>query len=387
MRIGIEAQRLFRPHKHGMDRVVLELIRHLQILDKENEYFVFVKPDVDNQVIKNTDNFTIVEVPGGAYPIWEQLKLPKLAKAYQCDVLHCTSNTAPWSVKMPLITTLHDIIFKESSIVEQLISSASWYQKMGNLYRRWVVNRVVKRSDQLITVSNYEKQNITHSYSLNNNAIATVYNGVNSQFTAVFESTTVEAVKAKYQLPDQFLLHIGNTDPRKNTARVLEAFYQYIQETSEVIPLVLMGLNQAQLKTILKTTGLDNQLREYIVLTGYVADDDLPVIMHLSELFLFPSLREGFGIPIIEAMACGVPVITSNTSSMPEVAGNAACLVVPTSTKSIFEAIIKIRTDSNYRATLVERGLERYKSFSWNHTAQKVLDIYQQFNNKNTNRL
>lgn len=387
MRIGIEAQRLFRPHKHGMDRVVLELIRHLQILDKENEYFVFVKPDVDNQVIKNTDNFTIVEVPGGAYPIWEQLKLPKLAKAYQCDVLHCTSNTAPWSVKMPLITTLHDIIFKESSIVEQLISSASWYQKMGNLYRRWVVNRVVKRSDQLITVSNYEKQNITHSYSLNNNAITTVYNGVNSQFTAVFESTTVEAVKAKYQLPDQFLLHIGNTDPRKNTARVLEAFYQYIQETSEVIPLVLMGLNQAQLKTILKTTGLDNQLREYIVLTGYVADDDLPVIMHLSELFLFPSLREGFGIPIIEAMACGVPVITSNTSSMPEVAGNAACLVVPTSTKSIFEAIIKIRTDSNYRATLVERGLERYKSFSWNHTAQKVLDIYQQFNNKNTNRL
>jgi glycosyltransferase involved in cell wall biosynthesis len=387
MRIGIEAQRLFRPHKHGMDRVVLELIRHLQILDKENEYFVFVKPDVDNQVIKNTDNFTIVEVPGGAYPIWEQLKLPKLAKAYQCDVLHCTSNTAPWSVKMPLITTLHDIIFKESSIVEQLISSASWYQKMGNLYRRWVVNRVVKRSDQLITVSNYEKQNITHSYSLNNNAITTVYNGVNSQFTAVFESTTVEAVKAKYQLPDQFLLHIGNTDPRKNTARVLEAFYQYIQETSEMMPLVLMGLNQAQLKTILKTTGLDNQLREYIVLTGYVADDDLPVIMHLSKLFLFPSLREGFGIPIIEAMACGVPVITSNTSSMPEVAGNAACLVVPTSTKSIFEAIIKIRTDSNYRATLVERGLERYKSFSWNHTAQKVLDIYQQFNNKNTNRL
>ena len=159
MRIGIEAQRLFRPHKHGMDRVALELIKNLQKIDKENEYFIFVKPDKDNKVISDTDNFRIVEVKGGAYPIWEQFNLPKVVKTYNCDILHCTGNTAPLSVKTPLITTLHDVIFKEDSILEQLSSSASWYQKVGNLYRRLIVDNIVKRSNQLITVSEFEKQN------------------------------------------------------------------------------------------------------------------------------------------------------------------------------------------------------------------------------------
>jgi hypothetical protein len=112
MRIGIEAQRLFRPHKHGMDRVALELIKNLQLLDKENEYFIFVKPDEDDQSISETENFKIVEVERGWYPIWEQLKLPKIAKLYNCDILHCTSNTAPIKVEMPLVTTLARYYFQ-----------------------------------------------------------------------------------------------------------------------------------------------------------------------------------------------------------------------------------------------------------------------------------
>ena len=224
MRIGIEAQRLFRPQKHGMDRVALELIKNLQVLDKKNEYFIFVKPDVDNKVISSTDNFHIVEVEGGAYPIWEQFKLPKLAKAYNCDVLHCTSNTAPLALKIPLITTLHDVIFKEGSVLEQLTSSASWYQKIGNLYRRLIVNGIVKKSDRLITVSNFERQNISKIYKLDDSKIQTVHNGVNENFKGKIDDKAKARVKQKYNLPDHFLLHLGNTDPRKNTARVLKAF-------------------------------------------------------------------------------------------------------------------------------------------------------------------
>jgi hypothetical protein len=136
MRIGIEAQRLFRPHKHGMDRVALELVKNLQLIDKENDYFVFVKPDCDASVISKTSNFRIVEIPGGPYPWWEQFKLPKIVKAHDCDILHCTSNTAPFFSKTPLITTLHDIIYMEGSIFKLLFNKASLYQKLGNLYRR-----------------------------------------------------------------------------------------------------------------------------------------------------------------------------------------------------------------------------------------------------------
>ncbi|MEH6680484.1 MAG: glycosyltransferase family 1 protein [Sediminicola sp.] len=383
MRIGIEAQRLFRPHKHGMDRVALELIKNLQLLDKENEYFIFVKPDTDDAAIAETENFNIVEIKGGWYPIWEQLKLPKMAKLYNCDILHCTSNTAPIKAKTPLITTLHDIIFKENSVLKQLTSSASWYQKIGNLYRRLIVNTVVQKSSQLITVSNFEKQNISNIYKLDKSKIQTVHNGVALNFALTISANKKEDVKRKYGLPKQFLLHLGNTDPRKNTARVLTAFYKYVNSTTEDIKLVLVGLNEIKLKAVLKAIDLEKELADRIVLTGYVADEDLPVIFHLSEVFLFPSLREGFGIPIIEAMACGVPVITSNTSSMPEVAGDAACLIDPTSVESIVEAIVKIRLDESYKNELIEKGFGRYRSFSWENAAQKVLEIYQQYDHKN----
>jgi len=387
MRIGIEAQRLFRPHKHGMDRVALELIKNLQVLDKENQYFIFVKPDEDNTVIEETENFKIVEVEGGSYPIWEQVKLPKMVKSYNCDVLHCTSNTAPLNVKIPLITTLHDVIFKESTIQKQLTSSASWYQKIGNIYRRLIVDAVVKRSNQLITVSNYEKQNISNVYRLDDSKIQTVHNGVNRNFTSEISEAKKEMVREKYNLPKQFLLHIGNTEPRKNTARVLKAFNKYNNNFSDEVKLVLIGLNESKLKSLLKDIGLEKELAKKIVLTGYVSDEDLPAVFNLSEMFLFPSLREGFGIPIIEAMACGVPVITSNTSSMPEVAGDAALLVDPNRVGSIFEAIVKLRLDREFRDKLISKGLERHKLFSWENAAKKVLNIYQQFNHKNIQKL
>ena len=383
MRIGIEAQRLFRPHKHGMDRVALELIRSLQKIDKENEYFIFVKPDVDNMVVFSTDNFHIVEIEVGAYPIWEQLKLPKLAKAHNCDILHCTSNTAPLALQMPLVTTLHDVIFKEGSVLEQLTSSASWYQKIGNLYRRLIVNSIVKKSQRLITVSNFERQNISKIYKLDSSKIQTVHNGVNECFKAVVDNKARAKVKQKYNLPEHFLLHLGNTDPRKNTARVLKAFYMYIYVYTEDLKLVLVGLNESKLSTILKSIDLEEELSDKIILTGYVVDTDLPILFRLSELFLFPSLREGFGIPIIEAMACGTPVITSNTSSMPEVAGDAACLVNPNSTENIYEAIAKVRSDKNYKNQLTEKGLARYTKFTWENAARQVLGIYQTFNHNN----
>ncbi len=377
MRIGIEAQRLFRPHKHGMDRVALELIKNLQTIDKDNDYFIFVKPDQDKSAISNTSNFTIVEISGGPYPLWEQYKLPKFAKAYNCDILHCTSNTAPLLANISLVTTLHDIIYMEESLIKLFKSSASLYQKFGNLYRRIIVNGVVKKSKRLITVSNYEKENITSFFKLRNKNIQSIYNGVSQQFTAKIDSTHLANVKARYELPEHYLLHIANKDPRKNTKRVLMAFKDFLNKTNADYKLVMLGCKDTDLKTILGEK-VDSSLFKHLILPSYVSDGDLPVFYSQAELFLFPSLREGFGIPIIEAMACGVPVITSNTSSMSEVAGEAAHLIDPYKTEEISNGIIKIISNANYRNELIQKGLKHYKQYSWLTMAKQVLETYKQ---------
>ena len=200
MKIGIEAQRLFRAHKHGMDRVALELIRNLQLIDKENQYFIFVKPDIDNRVISETENFKIVEIKGFSYPIWEQFKLPRVAKAYNCDILHCTSNTAPLQLKFPQITTLHDVIFNEFNFLQLLFSKASWYQKLGNLYRKLILKKVVRASRRLITVSNSERQNIKRLFNLEDDKIKTIYNGVNRNFRIINDKCRKEEVRQTYHL-------------------------------------------------------------------------------------------------------------------------------------------------------------------------------------------
>ncbi len=377
MRIGIEAQRLFRPHKHGMDRVTLELIKNLQLIDKDNDYFIFVKPDLGRAAISSTSNFTIVEIPGGPYPIWEQYKLPRVAKEYNCDILHCTSNTAPLTVKIPLITTLHDIIYMENSLIKQLTNSASFYQKFGNLYRRFIVRSVVKKSKHLITVSNYEMDNITRFFKLKNKKLQTIYNGVSFHFSNKIEKKHIEKVKAKYELPEHYLLHIANKDPRKNTSRVLKAFKVFLNKTDTDFKLVMLGCRDNDLRAMLGKIDAHNLYKD-IILPSYVSDEDLPVFYNLAELFLFPSLREGFGIPIIEAMACGVPVITSNTSSMPEVSGAAAHLIDPYKTEEISNGILKIISNTNYKNELIQKGLKRYRLFSWHTMAKQVLETYKQ---------
>lgn len=382
MRIGIEAQRLFRPHKHGMDRVALELIKKLQVIDKDNEYFIFVKPDQDTSAISETSNFNIVEISAGPYPYWEQIKLPLIASAYKCDILHCTSNTAPLYVKSPLVTTLHDIIYMEESVLKQITSKASWYQKIGNIYRRIIVNGVVKKSHCLITVSDFEKKNISGFFNEKTiKNIKTIHNGVSDHFLKSPDVIELNKVKTKYNLPDHYMLHIANKDPRKNTKNVLKAFKGFLNTTNVDYKLVLLGYNEKDLLTALSEINALN-LFDKIVLLGYVSDQDLPGIYRLSQLFLFPSLREGFGIPIIEAMACGVPVITSNSSSMPEIAGDAACIVNPMESEAILQGILKISSDSEYKNELIRKGLARCEQFSWDNMALQVLDVYKKIFNE-----
>lgn len=374
MRIGIEGQRLYRKNKHGMDVVALALIKNLQLIDKINEYVIFVKPDSDNTCIPNAPNFKIVELKGGHYPSWEQIALPLAARKERCDILHCTSNTGPIFCKVPIIITLHDIIYLESE--SYLQKGGTWYQKFGNLYRSWIVPIVAQKSKRVVTVSNFERNCINNRLALGDNLV-TIYNGVGEYFTKITNEQTLVNSKQKYHLPEHYILFLGNTDPKKNTANTLKAFAIFNLQSATKFSLLMLDYEEKALKQILSDIGYP-EIRKDIIMTGYVPNSEIPLIINQSKVLLYPSLRESFGIPILEAMACGVPVITSNTSSMPEIGGNAACFVDPNNPQEIAEAIKKIVEDNDYRNELCENGIEHVKQFSQKAMAIKYLELYKQ---------
>lgn len=373
MKIGIEGQRLFRPNKHGMDFVALELIRQLQQHDKENEYVIFVRPGADNTCLTATDNFTIQEVPGRSYPTWEQIQLPAAARKAGVDILHCTSNTAPLRTEIPLIITLHDVIYLEKKTAKR--SGRNWYQQLGNVYRKWVVPSVADASRVLITVSNYEKEQILKAMPIPAQKVEVVYNGVSEHFKPVTDAAILQQVCEKYMLPERFIFFLGNTDPKKNLRGVIQAYDTYLRRTGDTIPLVMVDYPEPALQRVLAELGC-SKLREKIHLTGYLPNMDLPAIYSQCELFLYPSLRESFGIPILEAMACGVPTITSSVTSMPEIAGDAALLVDPQDSAELTRAMQNVLGDEALRDQLRRKGPERAALFSWSQTALGVMEIY-----------
>lgn len=375
MKIGIEGQRLFRQKKHGMDMVALELIRNLQKIDTTNEYFIYVAPDEDASCLEETSNFKIRVVNGGFYPKWEQSALLKAAEADKVDILHCTSNTAPVYGKIPLVVTLHDIIYLEKSFYKIITGKGTAYQRFGNVYRRYFVPKVVKQCKVLITVSEFEKNRIRDFFGIDESKIKAVYNGVSEHFIKVVDPAELKRVKDKYKLPDQFFFHLGNTDPKKNTKGVLAAFSEFRKKTKLDIPLVMLDFERVELEKLVNEIG-DPEIINHIFLTGYVINTDLPAIYSQCKVFLYPSLRESFGIPILEAMACGVPVITANTSSMPEVSGDAAYFVNPFNYSEITDGIVNILNDNKLRDHLIEKGFKRAKQFSWKSMAESVLNIY-----------
>lgn len=253
------------------------------------------------------------------------MALPKAVAREKCDILHCTSNTAPLRIGVPLVTTLHDIIYLEN--ISILKREGTWYQKLGNMYRRFIVPAVVAKSQCVITVSQYEKERIGAFFGLEGKKLRAVYNGVGSHFKKITEASELERVKKQYALPDRFFFFLGNTDPKKNTPGVLRAFADFNERHPNSHSLVMLDYDELALTALLQKLGVP-QLRDRIHLTGYVPNTELPAIMNQCAVFLYPSLRESFGIPILEGMACGVPVITSNTAAMPEVAGSDAAFLV-----------------------------------------------------------
>ncbi|MDZ4666337.1 MAG: glycosyltransferase family 1 protein [bacterium] len=374
MRIGIEAQRIFRKKKHGMDMVALELIRALQKSNANHEFIVFVQPDEDRNCLQEGGNVKIVELPASPYPIWEQWHLPRAVKKHQLDILHCTSNTAPLFLSVPLVLTLHDIIYLEKISFTQ----GTAYQKFGNIYRKWNVPIIAKKAKKILTVSNFENTRICSYFGFNKDLVQTVYNAAGEHFKKVTDADELRQSKEKYNLPDQFIFFLGNTDPKKNVLGVLKALSILKAQNKLPCKLLMLDINRPYLNNLANEIG-DPSIVNEIVFTGYVPNQELPAIYSQATLFLYPSLRESFGIPLVEAMRCEVPIITSNTSSMPEIVGEVALICDPYKPETIATAIDTLWNNPKLQAEMRLAGLSRGQLFSWELNAKSTLKVYENF--------
>ena len=369
MKIAIEAQRIFRPNKHGMDFVALETIRELQKIDHENEYFIFVSPGPDH-CLNESDNMHIVELRCPSYPLWEQVALPRAVARVRPDLLHFTSNTAPVKCPVPLVLTLHDIIFLE----KRQSSSRSLYQEMGWHYRRLVVPRILSECRKIITVSNFECNRIREALNLPKDRLTAVYNGYSPHFR---QMPPAPEIVHKYVPSDDYLFFLGNTDPKKNTPRVLKAYGLYLRQSKHKRPLLIADLKEEAIDGILSAEGI-KEVKPYLSFPGYIPNADLAALYNGAFAFLYPSLRESFGIPMLESMACGTPVIAGNTSAMPEIAGEGALLADPLDENDIARKILLLEEDDTFYQQQVDYGLERVKLFSWRKSAEALLKIYKE---------
>jgi len=373
MKIAIEAQRIFRVDKHGMDYVAVETIRALQQIDKVNEYFIIVKPGED-RCLQETANFNLIELACPTYFLWEQVALPLCLNRIKPDLLHCTSNTAPLYTRYPLFLTLHDIIFLE----KKKGANQSLYQRLGRIYRRWVVPRIIPKCKRISTVSDYERDNILQTLTLDPKKVTTIYNGLSAAF---HPSRKNPDIVKKYISVEPYLFFLGNTDPKKNTPNTLKAYAIYLQKSKRKLPLLIADLKESVIDTLLAKEGLTH-IKPNLYFPGYIPNGDLPSVYTGAFAFLYTSLRESFGLPLLEAMASGVPVISSNRSAIPEIAGDGALLTDPTDPEMIAQTIVDLENNIDLYNKQVEYGLDRSKRYSWEQTASKLLNDYLTLNSR-----
>jgi glycosyltransferase involved in cell wall biosynthesis len=231
----------------------------------------------------------------------------------------------------------------------------------------------VDSADRVLVVSEATKQDLMRHCRVDGQKVRVIYNGVSERFHPLTES--LDSVRLRYNLPERFVLFVGTVEPRKNLARLVEAFNRVGRKIAH--SLVVVGAKGWKTSPIYREIGR-SPLRDRIHVTGFVADGDLPAVYNLADAFVYPSLYEGFGIPVVEAMACGTPVVTSDVSALPEVAGDAAVLVDPLDVAQLAEAIERVLHDETLREMLRAKGIERAKRFSWDASAAKVVQCFRE---------
>ncbi|MFI5246526.1 MAG: glycosyltransferase family 4 protein [Gemmatimonadales bacterium] len=364
MRIGIDARKL---HDFGIGTYIRNLLRQLARLDHDTEFVVLCRP-ADRETLSSLgENFRLVPETAANYSIAEQFKIPLALQREAVTLFHAPHYVLPPLVPCRSVVTIHDCI--------HLMFPQYLPNRLALAYARASINLAARRAVRVLTVSESSKRDILRFVDIEPQKIDVIYNAYDERFAIEPREEDVLRVRERYQLQDPFVLYAGNVKPHKNLERLIEAFHLVRARGLDQVKLVLIGDDISKYAALRRAVH-QHQLHKYVRFLGYLPEETLAALYRLASVFVFPSLYEGFGLPPLEAMASGTPVVTSNVSSLPEVAGDAAVLVDPYDPTAIADGIESVLTNENLRRELRVKGLARAKQFSWEDSVRRVREIY-----------
>ena len=297
---------------------------------------------------------------------YEHFRLPKFFSENAFDLYHSTGYVLPFFPKMPSVLTVHDLI---------ALNFPGYCQNETAIYYGLFLPKSIYKANRIIAVSNKIKSDIIKMFGISASKIDVVYHGIDREFKKVWDIGKLQQVAVKYSLPEKFILFVGNLEPKKNLSRLIDAFIDLKINAHIEHKLVIVGKDgwkYGEIYKKIKTLNADSD----IIITGYVEKKDIPAIYSLSDLFVFVSLYEGFGLPVLEAMACETPVLISNQGALPEIAGDWCPSANPFDTKDISAKIHAFLTDSSLRSKSIAYGINRSKLFNWDKSGRETLQVY-----------
>lgn len=357
----------------GLGRYIRNLVFELQKIDKINDYFILhLKKDFEKVTYQN-GNFQKILADFKWYGIGEQIKLLKLLKELKPNLVHFPHFNAPIFYKGKFIVTIHDLIHQHF-LTRNTTTLNPIFHAVKKLGYKKVFSAAVKNSAKIIVPSEFVKNQLKKEWGIKEKKIEVTYEGVDEEMLKIIKEikeNDFEKIAEKYELNRPYLFYVGNAQPHKNLNRLISVFGK-LKKTYSDLSLVLSGPDNYFWKKLIKESHVEN-----VIFTGYISEKDLVVLYQNAEVFIMPSLEEGFGIPILEAMACSCPVISSNQGSLPEVAGDAVLYFDPKDEKDIIEKISRVLNDLRLRKELIEKGKIKYREFSWQKMAEQTLKLYQ----------
>lgn len=371
MKIAVNTRFLLKNRLEGIGCYTYETLQRMVANHAEHEFYFFFDRPYDSSFIFGKNVTPIVLFPPARHAVlwywWFEWSVPKALKKIQADVFLSPDGYLSLATNIPSVLVIHDLAFEHYPQFVDKISSA---------YYRYFTPKYCQKATKIATVSNFSKQDIITRYKIASEKISVTYNGVKNQFQPV-SATAKEKIKQQFSEGKEYFVYAGSLHPRKNIARLFEAFEAFKKATHAEHKLVIAGAKGWMMQEI--NEGYNSmQFKNDVVFTGHLNTEDLSKVIAAAKAMVYVSLFEGFGIPIIEAMKCHVPVITSNTSSMPEVAGDAALIVNPESVIAISQAMIQLHESPDLCGELIKKGIKQQEKFTWDNTATQLWQLIEQ---------
>lgn len=376
MKIGIDIRTLMDVQYSGVSEFTLNLINSIFKQDKINEYILFYNSGKDVSERIPEFDFPNVKIVNRRYPnkifnyfLQKFLHWPKIDQLLGVDLFFMPHmNFIALNNNARKIITIHDLSF---------LKYPEFFSARKNIWHKMInIKKLLSKFDEIITVSQNTKDDIVDECQVDPKKIKVIYSGIDTKYKKITDELLLKKIKDKYKLPEKFIFYLGNVEPRKNIESLIIAF-EKLKEKNEFNSLKLVIAGGTGWKTNKIISVWENsKVKEDIIFLGYIDNNDKPSLYSLASVFVYPSFYEGFGFPVLEAMACETPVITSHTSSLPEITGTAAITIDPYNTNEITQAIELIINNENLRKDIIKKGLEQASHFNWDKTALEYLKIF-----------